>query len=132
MQSARHLVGIVVEFAAGMKFRHDDFSGGALQFVILFDPRGNAPPIILYRYGIIRMNNDGNFIAITRQRFVNRIVHYLEYHVMQSGAVTGIANVHAGPFAYRVETFQDLDAVGTVIRGTFTFLLLGTVFVYHY
>ena len=132
MQSARHLVGIVVELAASMKFRHDDFSRRALQFVVLLDPRGNAAPIILHRYGVIRMNNDRNFIAMTRQRFVNRIVHYLEHHVMQSGAVTGVANVHAGPFAYRVQTFQDLDAVGTVIRGTFTLLLSGTVFVYHY
>ncbi len=111
-----------------MKFRHDDFSGGALHLVILFDPCGNAPPIVLNRYGVIRVDNDGNFVAIARQRFVNRIVHHLEYHVMQSSAVAGIPDVHAGPFAYRIKTFQDLDAVGTVIRRTFTLLLPGSVF----
>ena len=58
MQSARYLVGIVVEFAAGMKFGHDDLGGGALQFVILLDPRGNAAPIVLDGYGIIGMDND--------------------------------------------------------------------------
>src|SRR4051794_11619410 len=53
------------------------------------------------------------------QRLVDRIVRHLEHHVMETRAVVGIANVHSGPFAHRVEAFQDLDRVSAI------FILIG-------
>src|SRR6476646_9356452 len=47
MQTTGYLVGIVIEFPAGMKFGHDDLGGGTLEFVIVFDASGYAPPVIL-------------------------------------------------------------------------------------
>jgi transposase len=37
-----------------------------------------------------------------RQRLVDSVVHHLEYHVVQSAAVVGIADVHSGPLSNRV------------------------------
>ena len=53
------------------------------------------------------------------QGFVDRIVHHLVDHVMQAGAVVGVADIHAGALAHRVETAQNLDrirAIGILAR----------------
>ena len=38
----------------------------------------------------------------------------LEHHVVEARAVVGVADVHAGALAHRVEALEDLDAVGAV------------------
>jgi hypothetical protein len=40
---------------------------------------------------------------MTGQGFVDRVVHDLEDHVVQTGAVIGVADVHPGPFAYGIK-----------------------------
>ena len=53
------------------------------------------------------------------QRLVDRIVGDLEHHVVEARAVVGVADVHAGALAHRVEALEDLDAVGAI------FILVG-------
>ena len=53
------------------------------------------------------------------KRLVDRIVRNLEHHVVKARAVIGIADVHAGPLADRVEALEDLDRVGAI------FVLIG-------
>ena len=48
---------------------------------------------------------------MTGERLVDRIVADLEHHVVKAGAVIGVADVHAGTLAHRVEALEDLDAV---------------------
>ena len=48
------------------------------------------------------------------QRLVDRVVGNLEHHVVEARAVVGVADVHAGPLAHRVEALEDLDALGVV------------------
>ena len=48
------------------------------------------------------------------ERLVDRIVGDLEHHVVEARAVVGVADVHAGPLAHRVEALEDLDALGVV------------------
>ena len=49
------------------------------------------------------------------QRLVDRIVRDLEHHVVEARPVVGVADVHSGPLAHRVEALEDLDALGVVI-----------------
>ena len=49
------------------------------------------------------------------QRLVDRIVRYLEHHVVEARAVVGIADIHAGALAHRVEALEDLDLVGAIV-----------------
>jgi hypothetical protein len=52
---------------------------------------------------------DFDTFTVTRQGFINGVVDYLKYHVMQAGPIIGIADIHTWPFAYGIQAFQDLD-----------------------
>jgi hypothetical protein len=39
------------------------------------------------------------------ERFVDRVVDDLENHVVQAGAIIGIADVHSGPFSNSLQAF---------------------------
>ena len=75
------------------------------------------------------------------QNLVDGVVHDLVDHVVQTRPVVGVADVHAGAFADRVEPFQHLDAVGAVVvvrrrflqrLGVHFWLSLGTEFSTHF
>ncbi len=51
------------------------------------------------------------------QRLVDGVVHHLVDHVVQAGAVIGVADIHARPLAHGVEAFQHLDRIGAVFGG---------------
>ena len=48
------------------------------------------------------------------ERLVDSVVDHLEHHVMQAGAVIGVADIHAGPETHGVQAFQHLDGAGIV------------------
>ena len=56
-------------------------------------------------------------VAIARERFIDRIVHHFVDHVMEAGAVIGIADVHAGALADGVEALQDFDGFRVISGG---------------
>jgi hypothetical protein len=116
MQAAGNFVAVLVELAAGMQDTHDDLGGGAFRFVLVIelDADRNAPAVVGDGDGIIRVDNHLDVVAVARQGFVDGVVENLEDHVVQTGAVLGIADVHAGTFAYRLQAFQLLDAVFVV------------------
>ena len=47
-------------------------------------------------------------------RLVDRVVDQLEDHVVQTRGVVGVADVHAGALAHRLEALEDLDVFGGV------------------
>ncbi len=49
------------------------------------------------------------------ERFVDRVVDDLVDHVVQARAVVGVADIHAGALAHRVEAAQHLDRIGAVV-----------------
>ena len=49
------------------------------------------------------------------ERLVDRVVGDLEHHVVEARAVVGVADIHAGALAHRVEALEDLDAVGAIV-----------------
>ena len=58
--------------------------------------------------------DDVDAIAVAGQRLVDGVVDDLVDHVVQAGAVVGVADVHARALAHRLEALEDLDALFVV------------------
>ena len=101
VQAAGDFVGAVVEFAAGVQHRHDDFGRGAAFFGV--DVHRDAAPVIRHRHRFIGVNRDHHAIAMTGQCLIDCVINYLEHHVVKTAAVVGVADVHSGTLSNRVE-----------------------------
>ena len=115
MQAAGDLVAVLVELAAGVQFGHHDLRRRPALFVVLLDVGGDAAPVVDDRNGVVRMDDDLDVVAVPRQRLVDGVVEHLEYHVMETRAIGGVPDVHAGALANRIEALQDLDACRVVV-----------------
>ena len=49
--------------------------------------------------------------GVAGERLVDGVVDDLVHHVMQAGAVIGVADIHARPLAHGVEALEDLDRI---------------------
>ena len=96
-----------------MQHRHDDFSGASALTGV--DVRGDAAAVVLHRHRFVGVNGDGDAVAVAGEGFVDGVVHHLEYHVVQAGAVVGVPDVHAGALAHCVQPLQHRDAAGVVV-----------------
>ena len=56
--------------------------------------------------------------GVAGERLVDRVVDDLVDHVVQAGAVVGVADIHARPLADGVEALEDLDRFRVVIGGS--------------
>ena len=116
VEAAGHLVGIVVggvlELPAGVELGHDDL--GRRHAFLGVDAGRDAAAIVLDRDRSVGVELDQDAVAMAGERLVDRIVRDLEHHVVEARAVVGVADVHAGALAHRVEALEDLDAVGAI------------------
>ena len=112
MQAAGNLVGILVELPAGMQLGHDHFGGADALFLV--NARGNAAAIVAHGAGAIGVQLHIDAVGMPGQGLVHRIVHHFIDHVVQTRAVIGIADIHAGALAHRIQALQHLDAVGAI------------------
>ena len=82
-----------------MQDAHDDFRRRTLRFVLVveLDTCRNTPTVVGYGNRIICMNGNDNIVAVTRQRLINGVINNLEYHVVQTGSVRSITDIHPGP-----------------------------------
>ena len=110
VQAARHLVGAVVELAAGVQDRQRDFGG---RLAALVHVGRNAAAVVDDADRVVEVNRDVDFGAETGERFVDRVVDDLVDQVMQSGRPRG-ADVHRRTLADRFKAFEDLDAFRAV------------------
>ena len=113
VQAARDLVGVLVEFSAGMELGEDHVGGGNALFLV--DVDRHAAAVVAHRDRTVAMQDHVDAVAIARQRLVDRIVDDLVDHVVQAGAVVGVADIHAGALAHRFEAAQHLDRIGVVV-----------------
>jgi hypothetical protein len=60
------------------------------------------------------------------QCLVDRVVDHFVDHVVQAGAVIGVADIHAGPLAHGVKALEDLDRFRAVF-GRAAGLIFGRV-----
>jgi hypothetical protein len=73
------------------------------------DIHRNSTPVVRDSYGLIGVDSDRDRGAITGQGLIDRVVDDLEDHVVQTAAVVGVSDVHAGPLSDGVETLQNFD-----------------------
>ncbi len=100
VQAAGDLIRIVVELPARVKLGHHDLGGRAFLFVVLVDLRWNAAPVIDDADRVVRVNRDRDLVTEAGQRLVDGIIHDLEHHVVQTGPIGGITDVHARALMY--------------------------------
>ncbi len=119
MQTARHLVGVLIEFPARVQLREDDLGGRALRIVIVvaLDAGRDAAAIVAHRARPIGVERHDARLRMARENLVDAVIDHLVDHVMQARPVVGIADVHAGTLAHRIEPLQHLDAVFAVVFG---------------
>ena len=94
MQTARYFVGIAVEFTARMQLGHDDFGGGNALTIV--HANRNTAPVVGDGNRAVFMDRNGNMIGMTRQRFVNPVVHNFIHHMVKAGPIVGIPDIHTG------------------------------------
>ena len=112
MQTTGNLVGIVVEFTAGVQHGHDDFSRRTTFAFVPIDRYTAA--IVNHGNGFIGMDFDLDRVAVTGQGLVDGIIHHLEHHMVQAGTVIGIANVHSRAFANGIQTLENFNIIRRV------------------
>ena len=117
VQAARDLVGVVVELAARVQHGHDHLGGR--HALALVDVDRDAAAVVADGDRAVGVQDHLDPVAIAGERFVDRVVDDLEHHVVQAGAVVGIADVHARPTAHRLQALEDLDRgrVVGLVRG---------------
>jgi len=115
VQTAGYFVGVVVELASGVQLGHYNFCGGTLLFVVFLDLGRNPAPVVLHADRIIGMYGHGYRVAMTGQRFVYGIINDFKYHMVQAGAIAGVTNIHPRPLAHRLQSLEDLYAIGIIV-----------------
>ncbi len=106
MQAAGDLVGVLVELTARMKLGHDDLGR---RDALVMHVGGNAAAIVVDGDRAVGVQHDVDRVGVPGQRLVDGVVHDLVHHVVQAGAVVGVADIHARTLADGVEALQDLD-----------------------
>ena len=107
MQAAGDLVGGVVELTAGVQDGHDDL--GRRATLLRMDIHRYSTAVVGDGDRLIGVDGHRYLGAMARQRLVDRVVDDLENHVVETGAVVGVSDVHAGPLSDGVETLQNFD-----------------------
>ena len=112
MQTARDLVGRVLELAAGVQDGQHHFGRRLAGLLVRVD--GNAAAVVADRHRAVGVQDDLDRIALAGQRLVDRVVHRLVHEVMQA-VRAGVADVHGGALADRLQTLEDLDVTRGVV-----------------
>ena len=126
VQSARDLVRIIIKFTAGMQLRHDHF--GCRNALFSVNINRNAPAIISDRHRPILIQLYLDNVTMPGKRLINRIIDNLIDHVMQPGAIIGVANIHAGALANSVQTAQHLNRICAISGFVFSHI----TFTHHF
>ncbi len=113
VKTARDLVCVVVELAAGMKDRHDDFSRRAVFLLVHIDRDTSA--VILDCYAFVDMDINGDLVAVTGKSLVDTVVNDLVDHVVETASVVSVADIHTRAFTNRLQTLKYLNTLGTVL-----------------
>ena len=82
VQSARHLVGILVEFPTGVELGHDDL-GGRDAFALV-DVDRDAAAVVTHRAGAVRIEGDHHLGGVAGKRLVDGVVDHLVDHVVEA------------------------------------------------
>ena len=112
VQAAGDFVRVLVELSAGVQHAHHDFGRRTARLVLVveLDAGRNAAAVVGHRDRVVGVDGDHDVVAMPGQRLVDRVIHDLEDHVVQAGAIGGVADVHPRPLAHSLQAFQLLNA----------------------
>ena len=120
VETARNLVGLLVELAAGMQHRHYDLEGGfAFQFRIFDIVLGvdrDAAAVVQDRHGTIGVNRHINILGKAGQHLIDRVIDGLINEVMHASR-TGGTDIHAWSLPDRLQALEHGDFTGVVVGG---------------
>ena len=112
MQTARSLVDLGVEFAAGVQRAHDHFERRFFrEFRVRIDR--NAAAVVVDGDKAVGRHLDFDPVGVAGERLVHGVVDHLGEQVMQR-LLVGAADIHAGAAAHRLEPLQHFDMLGGV------------------
>ena len=111
VQAAGSGVGAAAELAARVQPGHDQLDAGELG--LRLDVDRDAAAVVAHLGGPVGVQDDLDPGAVPGQRLVHRVVEDLPQAVLQPAAVGG-ADVHAGPFADRVQALEDGKVPGGI------------------
>ena len=117
VQAAGNLVGVLVEFSAGVQLGHDDL--GRRYALLAVDVGRNAASVVGDGDRAVGVERHRDLRGMAGERLVDGVVDDLIDHMMQARAIIGVADIHAGPLAHGVETAQHLDRIGARNRALF-------------
>ena len=106
VQAARNFVGVAVEFSARVQHGHHDFRRGP--FFRGVHVHGNAAAVVRHRDAVVLVHHDVDFVAISREGFVDRIVDDFPDQVMQPHLARR-ADVHRRALSHGFNAAQHLD-----------------------
>ena len=89
-----------------MEHRHDDFGGG---YAFLVHIHGDTPAIVRHGHRFVGVYHDPDFRTVARQGLIDGIVHQFENHVVKTGAIVCVTDIHTGTLADGIQSFQHLD-----------------------
>ena len=112
VQSAGHLVAVLVELAAGVQHRQRELDAGHLLGRMHVD--GNAASVVFDGDGVVVVDRDAHRVGVAGQRFIDRVVDDFRHEVVQP-ALGRRADVHAGTLANRLESLEDLNLSSVVL-----------------
>ena len=112
VQTSGNLVRTFVELTSGVQYGHNYFQCGFL-FLLVIVYR-NTTSVVLYGNRIIFVDGHFDVVAITGERFVDRVVHNFINQMVESFD-TNVTNIHRGALSYRFQTFQYLDVLGRIV-----------------
>ena len=113
VQTARDLVAVVVELAAGVQHRQHDLGGRPAALVHV---HRDAAAVVDDGHRAVEVDRDVDLGAVAGQRLVDRVVDDLVDEVVQAGG-SGRPDVHRRALADGLEAFEHLDLVGAVVLG---------------
>ena len=101
-----------------MQLGHDDL--GSRNTFSSVNLGRNPAAVVMDCRRSVRIEDDADLVGMAGERFVDGVVDDFVDHMMESGAIVGVADVHARALADRVEAFQDLDRLGAVFAIAFS------------
>ena len=112
VESARHLVGALVELTAGMQHGHHHFERALVHLLVLI--YRNAAAVVHYGDGIIFVDGYLYVCAVTGHCLVDRVVHGLVHQVVQT-FFGDVSNIHCRAFAHGFQALKHLDVTGGIV-----------------
>ena len=82
-----------------MQLGHDDLGRRNALFRVQID--GDSTPVVVHGNAGIGVNRDDDAVGVTRQSLVDAVIDDLVHHVVQAGAVVGVADIHTGTLSDR-------------------------------